>query len=70
VILRGSICFDRNQEQKIDQFESYTALVDSLTALEMLLVAFSEKPLYLIDVLTATMRADGVSPSLDEASFP
>ena len=70
MILRGSICFDRNQEQKIDQFESYTALVDCLTALEMLLVAFSEKPLYLIDVLTATMRADGVSPSLDEASFP
>jgi hypothetical protein len=34
------------------------------------LVAFSEKPLCLIDVLTATMRADGVSPSLDEASFP
>jgi hypothetical protein len=34
------------------------------------LVAFSEKPLCLIDVLTATMRADGVSPGLDEASFP
>jgi hypothetical protein len=36
----------------------------------MHLVAFSEKPLCLIDVLTATMRADGVSPDLDEASFP
>jgi hypothetical protein len=31
----------------------------------MRLVAFSEKPLCLIDVLTATMRADGVSPGLD-----
>jgi hypothetical protein len=36
----------------------------------MHLVAFSEKPLCLIDVLTATMRADRVSPDLDEASFP
>jgi hypothetical protein len=36
----------------------------------MRLVAFSEKPLCLIDVLTAIMRADGVSPGLDEASFP
>ena len=36
----------------------------------MHLVAFSEKPLCLIDVLTATMHADGVSPGLDEASFP
>jgi hypothetical protein len=35
----------------------------------MRLVAFSEKPLCLIDVLTATVRADGVSPSLDEASY-
>jgi hypothetical protein len=33
----------------------------------MRLVAFSEKPLCLIKVLTATMRADGVSPGLDEA---
>jgi hypothetical protein len=31
VILRGSICFDRHQEQKIDHFESYIAPVDSLT---------------------------------------
>jgi hypothetical protein len=30
----------------------------------MRLVAFSEKPLCLIKVLTATMRADGVSPGL------
>jgi hypothetical protein len=29
-----------------------------------LLVAFSEKSLCLIDVLTATMRADGVSPGI------
>jgi hypothetical protein len=36
----------------------------------MHLVAFSEKPLCLIDVLTATMRADRVCPNLDEASFP
>jgi hypothetical protein len=35
----------------------------------MCLVAFSEKPLCLIDVLTATMRADGVFPGLDEAFF-
>jgi hypothetical protein len=70
VILRGSICFDRHQEQKIDHFESYIAPVDSLTAPEMRLVAFSEKPLCLIDVLTATMCADGVSPGLDQASFP
>ena len=69
VILRGSICFDRHQEQTIDLFESYIAPVDCLTAPEMRLVAFSEKPLCLIDVLTATMRADGVSPGLDEA-FP
>jgi hypothetical protein len=46
------------------------APVDCLTAPEMRLVAFSEKPLCLIKVLTATMRADGVSPGLDEASFP
>jgi len=65
-----SICLDRHQEQKIDHFESYIAPVDCLTAPEMRLVAFSEKPLCLIDVLTATMRADGVSPGLDEASFP
>jgi hypothetical protein len=45
-------------------------LLTVLTAPEMHLVAFSEKPLCLIDVLTATMRADGVSPDLDEASFP
>jgi hypothetical protein len=44
--------------------------VDCLTAPEMRLVAFSEEPFCLIDVLRATMRADGVSPDLDEASFP
>jgi hypothetical protein len=32
VILRGSMCFDRHQEQKIDHFESYNAPVDCLTA--------------------------------------
>jgi hypothetical protein len=42
----------------------------TVTAPEMRLVAFSEKPLYLIDVLTAAMRADGVYPGLGEASFP
>ena len=69
MILRGSICFDRYQERKIDHFESYFAPVDCLTAPEMRLVAFSEKPFFLIDVLTATMRADGVSPGLDEVSW-
>ena len=64
MILRGSICFDRHQEQKIDHFESYIAPVDCLTAPEMRLVAFSEKSLCLTDVLTATMRADGVSTGL------
>jgi hypothetical protein len=93
-----------HQEQKIGHFESYIAPVDCLTAPEMRLVAFSEKPLCLIDVLTATMLAptikgyrsaiartihlpggpdfgsdaflsatmlaNGVSPGLDEASFP
>ena len=54
----------------IDHFESYIAPGDCLTAPKMRLVAFSEKPLCLIDVLTATVRADGVSPSLDEAYFP
>jgi hypothetical protein len=49
----GSICFDKHQEQKIDHFESYIAPVDCLTAPEMRLVAFSEKPLCLIDVLTS-----------------
>jgi hypothetical protein len=42
----------------------YIAPVDCLTAPEMHLVAFSEKPLCLTDVLTATMRADGVSTGL------
>ena len=36
VILRGSICLDRHQEQKIDYFESYIAPVDCLNAPEML----------------------------------
>jgi hypothetical protein len=52
---------------EIDHFESYIAPVDCLTAPEMHMVAFSEKPLCLIDVLTATMCADGVSPGLDQA---
>ena len=36
----------------------------------MRLVAFSEKPLCLTYALTATTCADGVSPALDDASFP
>ena len=60
MILSGLICFDRYQEHKIDHFESYIAPVDCLIAPEMRLVAFAEKPLCLIDVLIATMRAGGV----------
>ena len=70
MILRGSICLDRHQEQKIDRFESYIAPVDCLTVPEMRLVAFSQKPLCLIDVVKAIMRTDGVSPGLDDATFP
>jgi hypothetical protein len=44
-MLRGSICFDRHKEQKIDHVESNSTPVDCLTAPEMRLVAFSEKPL-------------------------
>jgi hypothetical protein len=63
----GDICLSNPRPESLG---SYFAPVDCLTAPEMRLVAFSEKPFFLIDVLTATMRADGVSPGLDEASFP
>jgi hypothetical protein len=56
-------------KNKILTILSHIAPVECLAVPEMRLVAFSEKPLCLIDVLTATMRADGVSSGLDEASF-